>query len=472
MSLPVISIALMRDWEKATWASGQTEAEVIRQVGRAVAAQALRMTQPGDRILILAGKGHNGDDSRMAQGHLTDRRVQLLEVINPTQDLAKLEAQLSFKPALIIDGLFGIGINRQLSSDWVAFLDRVNRAQAKVLAVDIPSGLNGDSGTPEGSAIHATVTLTVGVPKVGLLRESAWPFVGRLEVADEVGFVSYTGHSELQWVTKNDFAGFPPLRQVATHKGSYGHLAIIAGSLGFHGASVLTARAAQRAHPGLITLFSQEQIYSAVASQLQAVMVSLWHEEVKFPDSTSAILAGPGLASPDIPAKLKTLVQDLWRESAWPMIVDASALAWLPHGSVRPDTIRVITPHPGEAGRLLNWDTKQVQADRIGALRKLSQTYGNTWVVLKGHQTLIGRSQGEVHVNSSGNPQLAQGGSGDVLSGYLAGILAQPILRSDPLKAISYAVWQHGAAADSLSETRPNWVVEELIERLGLIADQ
>lgn len=150
-------------------------------------------------------------------------------------------------------------------------------------------------------------------------------------------------------------------------------------------------------------------------------------------------------------------------------VVDASGLDWLPLDPVPKKALRVITPHPGEAARLLRSTPHQVQANRLNALRNMSRRYGNTWVVLKGHQTLIGRSSGDVYVNSSGNPHLAQGGSGDVLAGYLAGLLAQPDLQADPLKTIRYAVWQHGAAADRLQATRPNWVVEDLIETLGTV---
>ena len=126
-----------------------------------------------------------------------------------------------------------------------------------------------------------------------------------------------------------------------------------------------------------------------------------------------------------------------------------------------------MTPHPGEAGRLLKLTTAEVQSDRAAALRKLSKQCGNCWVVLKGHQTLIGRSKGDLFINSSGNPLLAQGGSGDVLAGYLGGLLAQKQLQADPTTAIRYGVWQHGAAADRLSDERPNWTVENLLDALG-----
>lgn len=262
----------------------------------------------------------------------------------------------------------------------------------------------------------------------------------------------------------------PPRRTAASHKGSYGHIAIVAGSPGYHGAAVLAARGAQRAQPGLITLYALESVYPVIAAQLQAVMVAHWRPGTEFRAHTTAVVLGPGMAAPEVPEELKAMARQLWQKSPLPVIVDASALAWLPDGPVHSEAVRMITPHPGEAARLLGVSTREVQADRLGALRQLSNRFGNTWVVLKGHQTLMGRSTGEVYVNCSGNPHLAQGGSGDVLSGFLGGLLAQPELQADPLTTIRYAVWQHGAAADDLQEIRPGWVVEELIERLGSIS--
>ena len=223
------------------------------------------------------------------------------------------------------------------------------------------------------------------------------------------------------------------------------------------------------APPGLITLHTSETVYFAVAPQLQAVMVSAWPAAGKLPGSHDAILLGPGLAAADLPEHIKLLTRQQWGEAMTPVVADASALDWLPPDAVPRNALRVMTPHPGEAARLLGATAQQVQADRLKALRNVSRRFGDAWVVLKGHQTLVGRSTGEVYVNPSGNPHLAQGGSGDVLGGYLAGLLAQPALRADPLKAIRYAVWQHGAAADRLQAARPNWVTEDLVEALGTV---
>jgi len=467
MSLPIISISQMREWEQATWASGQKETEVIRRVGEALAARALQLTSANDSILLLAGKGHNGEDVRAMRPHLPDRRVELFNVTSPAASLRQLELFLGQSPALVVDGLFGIGLNRPLDGDWVAFITRLNGAHPRILAADVPSGLNADTGETYGAAVQATVTLTVGAPKQGLLSQNAWPFVGRLEVATDVGLVPSSHTSELNWTLAGDFQEYPPVRPVAGHKGSFGHLAIIAGSLGFHGAAVLAARSAQRAQPGLVTVFTPEPAYYPVAMQLQSAMAHPWSAAGKLPDTATALLVGPGLAAPDLPEDLRTSVRKLWRDSLLPIVADASALDWLPLDHVPRNALRIVTPHPGEAARLIKTSTARVQEDRPQALREISKRLGNSWVVLKGHQTLIGRSTGEIHVNSSGNPHLAQGGSGDALAGFLAGLLAQPALQADAETALRYAVWQHGAAADVLLARRRNWTVEDLVDELG-----
>ena len=467
MPSPVINVAQMREWEQASWAAGRAQPDVIARVGELVARRARRMVPPGSSILILAGKGHNGDDARAAHEHLNDYRVQVLDVTDPVSALAEVANLADQKPELIIDGLFGIGLNRPLDEQWMALLQCVNDLKTSVLAVDVPSGLNADTGQPEGAAIRASVTFTLGAPKGGMLFPTAWPYVGRLEVAPDIGLIPCPHPSETTWTLAADFHDFPPARPVASHKGDSGRVAIIAGSLGYHGAGVLTARGAQRSQPGLITLFTQENIYHSVAAQLQAVMVHLWQPDLKLPADFNAILIGPGLAASDLPDVMKMNTRHLWRDSAVPVVVDASALDWLAVAPLPKHVIRVITPHPGEAARLLRASAQQVQADRPAALREISRRFGNCWVVLKGHQTLIGRSSGPIHVNSSGNPHLAQGGSGDLLGGYLTGLLAQPALQADPEKTICYGVWQHGAAADRLTDTRKNWVVEDLAAEIG-----
>ena len=468
MSLPIITVAQMQAWEQTTWATGQTEAEVIRRVGLAVAQRALRRTKPGDFILLLAGKGHNGDDVRAAQPHLTDRRCTLLNITYPGNELAKLNDALALQPALVVDGLFGVGLNRPLEADWILLVHLLNAARCPVLAVDVPSGLDADTGEHFGAAVQAEITLTVGAPKQGLLRPAADEFVGRLEVADRVGLSPFPGTSECKWLTAADFADLPPRRATQAHKGEFGHVLIVAGSLGYHGAAVLATRAAQRAQPGLATVLTHEEVYHPVAAQLQSAMVELWRDEVSHvPPHCTAALVGPGLAARGLPNELHLFTRKFWRDAQFPVIVDASALDWLMLGTVPKNLLRVMTPHPGEAARLLKSTPQQIQADRPKALREISSRFGNSWVVLKGQHTLIGRSDGEILVNSSGNPHLAQGGSGDVLAGFIAGLFAQPEWQVNPARTLAYAVWQHGAAADLLQARQANWMVEDLVGEIG-----
>jgi NAD(P)H-hydrate epimerase len=468
MPAPVISVAQMREWEQATWKTGRSEAEVINQVGRVVARRALELTRPGGIILILAGKGHNGDDARMAEPHLTDRHVHVIEAADPRVAAHELNKLLISSPDLIIDGLFGIGLNRPLSEDWTGLIDQINQSRVPVLAVDVPSGLAADTGEAFGAAVRATVTLTLAAPKRGLLDPRAVPFVGRLEVAPDIGLVSCPLSSGLSWTLPDDFKGYPPARPVDSHKGTFGHLVILAGSLGYHGAAVLATRAALRAKPGLVTLLTQQDVYAPVASQLQSAMVRPWRAASPLPDSCTAFLVGPGLADADLSAELKSEVRYLWEHAPLPVIVDASALDWLPAGATLTEAARVITPHPGEAARMLGTTTAKVQQQRSKTVSELSRRFGKSWVVLKGHQTCIGRDVGAVFINPTGNPGLAQGGTGDVLAGYVGGLLAQPTLQADPLLAIRYGVWQHGAAADRLERLKPNWTSEDLLNGLGL----
>jgi len=459
MASPILTVAEMRSWEEATWRAGRQESVVIAQVGAMVARRAMELTSRGEFILALGGKGHNGDDVRQAVPHLVEREVELLNVSDPARPLPELVRALEKRPALIIDGLFGVGLNRPLDESWRSFITRVNLARARVLAVDAPSGLNCETGKPEGAAINATVTLTLGAIKRGLITATAAPCVGRLELASDIGLINCPLESDLLWTQADDFAGFPPERPMAAHKGDFGHLIIVAGSLGYHGAAVLAARGALAARPGLITVVTADEAYLPVAAQLQSAMVRPWAADFELPANATAVLFGPGLADPTVPTGLRKQVVQLWRSFSGAVVADASALEWIAGASAKASQPRVVTPHPGEAARMLRVSAAELRADRPGNLRKLSQNLGGTCVVLKGQHTLVGANDGPIYVNSTGNPRLAQGGSGDVLAGYLGGLLAQPALQRDVLRTIRYAVWRHGLAAD-----RATWngMIEEL----------
>ena len=467
MSLPVITVEQMRRWEATSWKAGKSEAEVIAQVGSIISKRALELTQLNDKILLIAGKGHNGDDVRAMINNLPDRDVTLIEVIDPRNSLEKILINLSAKPQLVIDGLFGIGINRVLDKDWINLISEINALQLRVLSVDIPSGIDATTGNVQGAAIRANETLTLGAPKIGLLKSASTDYVGRLRVAPKIGLFNLNETSNLQLNEAEDFSNFPPPRSVNGHKGTFGHVGIIGGSLGYHGAAILAARAASRSQPGLVTLMTPEEVFVPVASQLQSVMVHpLTPNNIEFKLAT-ALLIGPGMAAEGLNKDIKEKTDQIWHDSPIPILVDASALGWITTGEITSKSIRVITPHPGEAARLLECTAADIQADREKALQALSVKFGDCWVVLKGRHTLVGKSKGTVYVNPTGNPSLGQGGSGDLLAGYLAGLLAQPLLQENVVKTLSYGIWQHGAAADKLNDSKLNWTIEDLSQQIG-----
>lgn len=499
MPVPVLTVAQMRAWEQATWAAGVTEAEVIARVGGQVARKVRELAPPGTTVLLLTGKGNNGKDVLAAVPHLDRCLVKQLPVENPAVAVEMLATFLNPRPALIVDGLFGIGLKRPLSPEWCRLIEAVNASGAPVLAVDVPSGLDADTGGHFGAAIRATQTLTVGAPKRGLVAGEAWEYVGRLEVAADVGLLPnpaeavgrQTGFSEADgwkfmeaWTLPEDFADFPPARPVASHKGTFGHAVIVAGSLGYHGAAVLAARAAGAARPGLVTVITSPAAYPAVAAQLAFAMVRPWTEPLEFPAKMTALLVGPGLAGADVPEWLRRQTLTWWRELPVPVIADASALDWLGvehrrmlEAGTSPECLgwlnrfkangapRILTPHPGEARRWLSETEKEPGAGRFTQL--LSVGSSGSWVVLKGHQTLVRGAAEPTYYNSTGNPGLAQGGSGDVLAGFITGLFAQPLLQREGLRTLRYAVWEHGRAADRLEAQRRNWTAEDLALELG-----
>lgn len=468
MSVRVVSVAGMRDWERRIWEAGVREADVIARVGECISLRIRSLTRKGDRILLLCGRGNNGADAQAAVPHLSDRVVDAVLLRDPVVDRGALDAALGKRPALVVDALFGIGLNRPLDPSWCACLSAVNSARLRVLAVDVPSGLNADTGESWGEIIDAAWTLTVGAAKQGMLVASSWEHVGRLEVAREVGLTGEPGGTDdRHWVLDPDFEAFPPRRNVTLNKGSLGKAVVLAGSIGYSGAAVLSCRAAGRARPGLLSALVPQEVHLPVSMALPSAMVHPFVPQHPVLERATAILAGPGLARSGLSPEIRTEVLRLWREFPGILVVDASSLAWLVEEPPdRASGVRVITPHSGEAARLLGRTVSEVQRDRVGALRELARRY-RAWVVLKGHQTLIGTETGTIHVNSTGNPGLAQGGTGDVLAGFLTGLIAQPMIEEDLETALAYAVWEHGRAADRLESRCMNWTAEGLADEIG-----
>jgi len=468
MGFPVLTVSEMRAWEAASWEAGIRAEDVIHRVGEILAAEVLRRSRPGDRVVVVAGPGNNGNDARACAAQLRGRDTVLIDVTDPVTAIGRLQEELADPTALVLDGVFGTGLSRPVEGAWADLLCTLDLTRGLRVALDVPSGLDADTGLPLGAAVHADETWTLGAPKIGLLANGAAAYTGRVRVFPDIGLPGRPrAASPFVWASAEDFAGFPPRRAVDGHKGTFGHVAMLVGSHGYHGAAVLSVRGALRARPGLATAFVQPEILAVVAAQLAAPMIRPWQANGRLPDKTTSVVIGPGLAAKDLPIPFRDFASRTWREMEGPVLADASALDWLPPRSAAATFPRILTPHPGEAARMLDTSPEAIQRDRIGSVRQLSKRLGNAWVILKGYQTLIGRAEGPVWVNPTGNPGLGQGGTGDVLAGFLGGLLAQPRLAAIPERTIAYAVWEHGAAADRLEERSGNWTSEELAAEIG-----
>lgn len=514
ITLPILTTEQMRQWEEDSWKEGISQPDVIRTVGNKVAdcllqtiydhaknrysslendpkelEKGIEQVMQTQQILVLAGPGHNGDDARVAANFLRGKvkEVQVLEVKDPKKALKTFKKLVAdrknffepmttssrFCPTFIVDGMFGIGLNRPLSQDYVDLINAVNDCGIPIFAVDVPSGLN-EEGMPWPAAVKAQYTLTVGTLKRCLMCGDASKYVGQIGVIEDIGLIPDIPASDFEWIKLVSAAEVIDLkRPLDCHKGDFGHTLILAGSLGYHGAAVLAAKAAAAAKPGLITVCTMPETYIPVASHLVTQMVHPWSPEWQMPKGITSILVGPGLAAPGISQVFWDWVRELWRSFPGNMIADASALDQIPEGETA--GVRVITPHPGEAARCLGITTKEVQADRLGALRKLSEKFGNAYVVLKGYQTLIGTTKGKVYLNHTGNPSMAQGGTGDVLAGFLSGLFAYDRIGEEPIdniERICYAVYSHGRAADDVESEKLTpfdahpWSADRLIEYL------
>lgn len=477
---PVLTQQQMRQWEKDSWQAGIKSDDVIQNVGGKIAQilKGIIEERKCGKLLVLAGGGHNGDDALAAVERLGSMiAVKVLRVSDPRKGLEELESILysaDFYPDIILDGVFGIGLNRPLDAHWIEFIQAINELNViQKISIDVPSGLNKE-GRMFPVAIEADLVLTVAAPKTCLLTEEGVRCAKEVIVIPEIGLIPCNQKGSLNLATEDDFRSLFPEPSINTHKGEGGHLLILAGSLGYHGAAVLAARAACAGRPGLITVCTMPDVYIQVASQLQVQMVHPWREGWEMPRNITSILVGPGLAAKSIPEKYRSWVCDLWQNWGGIMVADASALDWIPGGSCAGK--RVITPHPGEAARCLGVTAKEIQDNRLESLQKLSAKYGEATVVLKGHQTLVGSKAEKVFINTEDTPWLAQGGTGDVLAGFIGGLLAHPNVEETLSLRCLYGVHRHGLAGKVLSSNGvysskckveyPRWTALDLIKEL------
>ncbi|MEK6244856.1 MAG: NAD(P)H-hydrate dehydratase [Pseudomonadota bacterium] len=429
-------IYLTQDIRRIEQAAGAVSPPLMERAGTAAAELAATLLpDTGKDVLILAGPGNNGGDARIVARLLQERffRVTLADASNPP-------SRKDFN--LVIDGLFGIGLSRPIEGEYAKLVEYVNAQTCPVLALDIPSGLDSDTGRVLGRAVRATHTITFIGLKPGLLTLDGPDYCGQVSVAD-LSLTGFSVKTENGWVAGPAlFANILKPRPRNFHKGMSGSLAVIGGASGMAGAALLAARAGLKLGAG--------RVYVGLLEELSldpgAPELMLRHPDDALGLDLDAIVIGPGLGEGE---RAETLLGAVLASDI-PCVLDADALNLiagnedLRKACARRTADTLLTPHPAEAARLLVQKTSDVQADRLSAAQNLSKNL-NAHVVLKGNGSVIAARDGHWFINISGNPGMASAGMGDVLSGILGGLLAQ---KYSGETALVLGVHLHGCAAD------------------------
>lgn len=440
-------------------------------------------------VRIVCGAGQNGGDGFVAARHLFRRGAKVrIFLALPVEKIAGdaavfakvfralaadsiLDLSSESDPrvwearlggaAVVVDALFGTGLRSQITGAPAAAIAGMNATRALRVAVDVPSGLDADTGAVQGCVVNAHVTATMACRKLGLVLDAEVP-VGRIEVidlgvaAESVLAAACEQGSLCHWLEHEAISAVLPKRGPAGYKGTAGHLLVIAGSVGKTGAALLSARGALRAGAGLVTVATTAVAQAALDAKVISEMTSTYAQgddadEASFASliaqaaRTNAAVIGPGIPTGK---GMAVLVMRLAAEFPLPLVVDADALTLLgtrAAASVAQATAaRILTPHPGEMARLCGCTTTEVQKDRLGLARRLASESGAV-VVLKGARTIVACPDGAAYVNPTANASLGTAGSGDVLTGVIGAFLAQGLGATD---AACAGVFLHGASAE------------------------
>ena len=495
--MKILTAAEMREADRLTTElSGVPSRALMESAGSSV-AEYVREQFPDfaqREILVLCGKGNNGGDGLVAARHLLKKGAKPLVCLfaNPREMKGDAAANLRrWKQAggqvvlakdssaldrakfgapggpIVVDALLGTGVRGPVEGALQRVIERVNAhaSRGAVVAVDVPSGLQADSGETGGAAILADATITFTAPKPGFFFSAGPRHAGRLVVrgiGSPPDLIEEIGKGRLRWSESREFLRFAQPRRAGGHKGDYGHALIIAGSVGKTGAAVLASWAALRAGAGLVTVATPEPALPLVAvhtpevmsEPLAATKAGTISERSLEGDLLSRLLAGkralaigPGLSTN---SETQTFIRgavDL--QGTAPIILDADGLnAYAGRAAElkRAGRFLAITPHPGEMARLLGCSSEEVQRRRVELALQTAAEW-EAWVVLKGYQTVVAAPDGSAYINSTGNPGMASGGTGDALTGMLAGITAQ-FWTEGWGRLLAFGVFLHGLAGD------------------------
>ena len=464
--MKILTAAQMREVDRRTEELGISGPILMENAGhRVVEYIAARWPMLSrHRVVVLCGKGNNGGDGFVIARQLFTRfKLKALHVAaaDPDLDSAPLRMLRAIgcpvydciteemrAATLVVDAVLGTGMQgpaRGKALDWIREIN-TSFPHASVIAVDVPSGMNSDSGVSEGEIARADVCVTFTAPKVCHALPPNCDLKGSLIIGKIGSPEALMEAITLHATQPEDFSPVLQRRARDTNKGDYGHVLVVGGAAGKTGAAEMAALAALRAGAGLTTVASSASKYSAPELMTEALPDS-WQALEPLTHRKRVVAIGPGLGTAEW---AKRLVADAVTHCRLPMVLDADALNSLAgrtwHSEGR---LRVMTPHPGEMARLMGVTIEDVQRDRLTAAREYSSAHGVT-VVLKGYRSVIAFPDGSTWINPTGSPALAKGGSGDILAGLMAGMLAQ--FPDRPREAILAAVYLHGLAGEKAAK--------------------
>jgi NAD(P)H-hydrate epimerase len=483
----------MRQIEGRVFAAGMPIAALMEKVASRITQRVMQLYPPSQvkQVGVLVGPGHNGGDALVVarELHFQGYEVILFCPFARQKDLTEqhthycsslgipivTEVDRLQSCDLLVDGLFGFGLERSLEGDLAAVIDQINQFPQPVVSIDLPSGLHTDTGQVLGTAIRASHTLCLGLWKVGLLQELALEFVGQAELVDFdlplADIQAVLGEQpQLRRVTPElAIAHLPVQRPATTHKYRMGHLLLICGSRRYSGAAILAGLGARASGVGMVTIAVPASLKPLLNAQLPEALVLDCPEGesgaiARLPETLdfsaySAIACGPGLMLEAQTAVQQTLASDR------PLVLDADGLNLLAQlGTVPTLQARsaktILTPHWGEFRRLFPNQTESL--DRITATQRAAIEAGAI-ILLKGARVIVANTQGKTRINPESTPALARGGSGDVLTGLLGGLLAQVLLQPQPpstTDTVAAAAWWHAQAGMLAAQERTDLGVD------------
>ncbi len=478
----------MQALDQAAVRSGINSLDLMERAGRELALSARNMlgVPEGRQVALVIGKGKNGGDGLVAARYLAQWGAHVnVVMLNAAADLhpdaaanhAKLESDIfsEWRPGgpeppglrradLIVDCIFGIGFRGTVEGLYADAIEAINASDALVLAADVPSGVDGGDGSVRGPAVRADRTVTFAFPKTGLYLFPGAELVGELEVRD-IGIppllLSGTAASDIATIEEEHVGALLPVRPADAHKGTAGRVLLIAGSVGMTGAAALASLAALRAGAGMATLGVPASLNPVMEMKLTEVMTLPLPEAdgaltaaaaepaLAAAERADAVALGPGIGTRE---STRDLVGILLRDLGVPLVLDADGLNCAAEKRqilAEREAPLIITPHPAELSRLTGRSTPEILEDRLGAVKEAAQRFGCP-VVLKGAHSLVADPAGRVRINLTGTSGMATAGSGDVLTGCLAALLAQGLA---PFEAALCGVHLHGSAGELAAVT-------------------